>query len=128
MVPLNPHAITGQAPASSAAALGTAEADVSKSISAVQGALASLQQRMSEFQTSRSSKAPGGGLGPVSLAKVSGHGVSLPKVSLPSLSVPSFSFPSVSLPSSSAPSFNQPLDSVKAISLPSITLPSVTLP
>lgn len=124
---LAPESITGQAPATTAKALGAAEADVSKGISAVQGALTSLQQRMSTFQASRSSKGSsggsGGGLGPVSLPKFSGQGISLPEISLPSLSLPSFSLPSVNLPSS-----NQQLSALNALSLPAITMPAITLP
>jgi uncharacterized phage infection (PIP) family protein YhgE len=120
---LNPDSITGQAPATSAAALGTAEAEVSKGISAVQGALDSLQQRITGFQASRSSQGPGGGLGQVSLPEFSGHGISLPQLSLPSLTLPPLSLPSLTLPS-----IDQSQASVNAISAPGITLPSITLP
>jgi hypothetical protein len=128
LLTLNPESITGQVPASSAAALGTAEAAVNKGIASVQGALDSLQQHMSGFQSSRSQKAPGGGLGKVSLPATSHRGVSLPKITLPAITLPQISLPSLNLPSLSLPALNLPSISVPSISPPTITTPTITAP
>jgi hypothetical protein len=127
LLTLNPQSISGQVPASSAAALGTAESAVNKGISSVQGALDSLQQHMSEFQTSRSTSAPSGGLGQVALPARSDHGISVPKITLPAITLPTISVPAASSATSSLPP-TAPTVTLPPIVAPSISLPSLTSP
>jgi hypothetical protein len=122
LLALNPQSISGQVPASSAAALGTAESAVNKGISSVQGALDSLQQHMSGFQSSRSSSAPSGGLGPVSLPPSSDHGISVPRITLPAITLPTISLPTANSAAPSVP------PTTPTVTLPSITAPSISLP
>jgi hypothetical protein len=70
LLTVNPFTITGEAPATSAVALGTAEAAVAKGTSAVQGALGKLQQSESNLQSTTSSSAgdPPGDPSPVTTA------------------------------------------------------------
>ena len=55
---VNPFTLTGQVPATTAAVLGKAEAAVTKGLSTLQGALDSLQQRLSASQGSSSAGDP----------------------------------------------------------------------
>jgi hypothetical protein len=55
---VNPFTLTGKVPATTAAVLGKAEAAVAKGLSSVQGALDTMQQRLSASQRSSSSRDP----------------------------------------------------------------------
>jgi putative membrane protein len=61
---VNPKTITGKAPAKSAAALGAAEAAVSKGVSAIRTALGAVQQRVIALQKITSSNDPPHATGP----------------------------------------------------------------
>jgi hypothetical protein len=61
---VNPKTITGKAPATSAAALGSAEAAVSKGVSAIRTALGAVQQRVTALQKMTSSNDPPHAVGP----------------------------------------------------------------